>query len=530
MSFGNNYSSSIEGFEKYRHTIGFILGPVIFFLILFINTPESFIQNAKSLLPVSASKDQVLLTAYGTKITLGLLLLMVIWWVTEAVPIPVTAILPGIILPLFHITGVYQGKLFQFTGKNILSNYANPIIFLFLAGFLLAAALQKWKLDKRLTLYILTRGSLANNTSSVLLGMMCISAFLSMWISNTATTAMLLPLGAGVLIQSGSKIGESNFGKSLMLGIAWAASIGGVGTIIGTPPNGICVSILSSSGIRQINFIEWMKIGIPFVILFIPIAWFILIKVFPPEIKNIQGGKKLLIEEQNKLGNWSKAEKLTIVGFAVVVILWVTNPFWSYIFPGRFSENLNWFDENIIALFGILILFLLPVDWKKQKFVLDWSDAKFVDWGTLLLFGGGIALSDGMFKTGLANWMANTAVSFLGSPSTLLMMFVLIILLELLTEVTSNTAVVSMMIPIIISIAKGTGNDPVALSIAATLAASMAFMLPVATPPNALVYGTGYIKITDMIKGGIVLDIIAWFFTAAIVYFVADKLLGVISF
>ena len=342
MSFEKRYSSSIEGFEKYRHIGGFILGPIIFFLILFAGTPEGFIQNAKTLLPSGMTQDQVLQLAYGTKVSLALLLLMVIWWVTEAVPIPVTALLPGIVLPLFHITGVYQEKLFQFTGKNILSNYANPIIFLFLAGFLLAAALQKWKLDRRLTLYILTRGGLANSTSSVLLGMMCISAFLSMWISNTATTAMLLPLGVGVIAQSGSKVGETNFGKSLMLGIAWGASIGGVGTIIGTPPNGICVSILSASGIRQFSFIEWMKFGIPFVILFIPIAWFILLKVFPLEIKNIQGGKKLLVEQQSKLGNWSKGEKLTIIGFAVVVFLWVSNPFWNYILPTQLSDNLKW--------------------------------------------------------------------------------------------------------------------------------------------------------------------------------------------
>ena len=177
MSFENNYSSSMEGFEKYRHILGFILGPIAFFLVIFINTPESFIRNAETLLPSSAAHDQILQLAYGTKVTLGLLLLMVIWWVTEAVPIPVTAILPGIILPLFHVTGVYEEKIFQFTGKNILSNYANPIIFLFLSGFLFAAALQKWKLDKRLTLFILTRGNLANSTSSVLLGMMCISAF-----------------------------------------------------------------------------------------------------------------------------------------------------------------------------------------------------------------------------------------------------------------------------------------------------------------------------------------------------------------
>ncbi len=530
MSIENSYASTIEGFEKYRRITGFILGPFLFFLIIFLGTPDSFIQNARSLLPAGSSETQILQLAYGTKVTLAILVLMVIWWVTEAVPIPVTALLPGILLPIFHITGVINKNFFEFTSKNILSNYANPIIFLFLSGFLLAAAMQKWKLDKRLTLFILSRGNLAENTKSVLLGMMSISAFLSMWISNTATTAMLLPLGLGMLTQSGSHPGNSNFGKSLMLGIAWGASIGGVGTIIGTPPNGICVSILSASGIRDFSFLEWMEFGIPFVVLFIPIAWLVLLKIFPPEIKKIEGGKKLIVSQRLSLGRWSRGEKLTVVGFAAVVLLWISNPFWDYIFIKPLADNLKWFDENIIALFGVLLLFLLPVDWKKQKFVLEWSDAKFVDWGTLLLFGGGIALSDGMFKTGLANWLAKSAVAFLGNPSTLALMFVLIILLDLLTEVTSNTAVVSMMIPIIISIAAGTGDNPVALSVAATMAASMAFMLPVATPPNALVYGTGYIKITDMVKGGIILDLIAWFFTAAIMYFVADKLLGVIVF
>ena len=530
MSAGNNLSESLEGFEKYRHIGGFILGPVIFLIIVLSGTPESFIQNAKSLLTPGSSELQILQLAYGTKITLALLFLMVIWWVTEAVPIPVTALLPGIVLPLFHVTGFYHDKIFLFTGKNILVNYANPIIFLFLSGFLLAAAMQKWKLDKRLTLFILTRGNIANDSKFVLLGMISIAAFLSMWISNTATTAMLLPLGAGIIVQGGGKVGESNFGKSVMLGIAWGASVGGVGTIIGSPPNGICVSILSSSGIRDITFVDWMKIGIPFVILFIPIVWLVLLKVFPPEIKKITGGKELILQERKKLGGWSSAERMTVVAFVTVVILWVSNPFWNFIFSKSFFENLSWFDENIIALFGALLLFLLPVNWKEQKFVLDWSDAKFVDWGTLLLFGGGIALSDGMFKTGLANWIATSVVSILGSPSTIVLMFALIVMLELLTEVTSNTAVVSMMIPIIISIAQGTGDNPITLCVAATIAASMAFMLPVATPPNALVYGTGYMKIKDMIKGGLVLDFIGWFFTAAVIYFIASKLLGILSF
>ncbi|HSQ86831.1 MAG TPA: SLC13 family permease, partial [Desulfobacterales bacterium] len=238
----------------------------------------------------------------------------------------------------------------------------------------------------------------------------------------------------------------------------------------------------------------------------------------------------LLLQERKKLGNWTRAEKMTIIAFTIVVFLWVSNPFWNFIFSKSLFENLSWFDEKIIALFGALLLFLLPVSWKEQKFVLDWSDAKFVDWGTLLLFGGGIALSDGMFKTGLANWIATSVVAILGSPSTIVLMFVLIAMLDLLTEVTSNTAVVSMMIPIIISIAQGTGDNPVTLCVAATVAASMAFMLPVATPPNALVYGTGYMKIKDMIKGGVVLDFIGWFFTAAVVYFIAAKLMGVLSF
>ena len=529
MGLEENYASSLEGFEKYRHMIGFFLGPLFFFIILFMDVPSTFIENAKTLLPANASPQQVLELAFGTKVALALLFLMVIWWISEAVPIPVTALLPGLVLPLFHVTGAVQGKIFDFTAKNILLNYANPIIFLFLSGFLLAAAMQKWKLDKRFTLFILSRGGLANNSKLILLGMMSISAFLSMWISNTATTAMLLPLGAGILIQSGSKVGESNFGKSIMLGIAWAASIGGVGTIIGTPPNGICVSILSVSGLKQITFLDWMKFGVPYVVFLTPTAWLILLKVFPSEVKSIQGGKEMIVKQRSELGKWSRGEMLTVTGFLIVVSLWITNPFWSFIFTGAFAEKLGWFDENIIALLGAFLLFLFPVDWKNQKFVLDWSDSKFVDWGTLLLFGGGIALSDGMFKTGLAAWIAKSTVAFVGSPSTIVLVIIIVFLMDFLTEVTSNTAVTSMMIPIIISIARGTGDDPVALSVAATVAASMAFMLPVATPPNALVYGTGYIKIKDMIKAGFILDIIGWILTVLIIYIFAYKIFGLIG-
>ena len=516
--------------ENYRHIIGLFLGLLIFIIIILLPTPQSFISIAQKSYNTVQLNREVLELAYSTKIVLALLLLMIVWWITEAIPIPATALLPGVLLPLMHVIGIANGKAFLFNSKNVFINYANPVIFLFLGGFLLAAAMQKWGLDRRLTLFLLTKGELANSSKKIILGVMCVSAFLSMWISNTATTAMLLPLGIGIITQSGINPQKSNFGKALMLGIAWAASIGGVGTIIGTPPNGICVSILGASKIADINFVDWMKFGVPFVILFIPVAWFLIIKVFPPEIKSIEGGKELLLKQRAEFKNFSRGEKATIIVFIIAVLLWVSNPFWNYIFSESFAESLSSFDEYVIGLFAALLLFVIPVDLKNKKFALEWTDTKFVDWGTLILFGGGIALSDAMFKTGLASWIATSFVGIIGNPSTILLLFLIVLLIALLTEVTSNTAVTSMMIPIVISIARGSGADPITLSIGTALAASMAFMLPVATPPNALVYGTGLIKIKDMFRCGFILDMLGWIFTVFIVYVFADKIFGIVSF
>ncbi|MCX6149629.1 MAG: DASS family sodium-coupled anion symporter [Ignavibacteriales bacterium] len=524
------HSDSGSPFENYRQIVGFFLGPALFLFIILIPTPESFIAIAKKALNVTEATAEVLNVAYSSKVVLALLLLMIVWWITETIPIPVTSLLPGIILPIFHVTGLVGGKAFIFDSKNIFMNYANPVIFLFLGGFLLAAAMQKVGLDRRFVLYILTRGKLANNTKLIVLAFISITAFISMWVSNTATAAMLLPLGLGILSQVGIKGSDSNFGKSLMLGIAWGASIGGVGTIIGTPPNGICVSILSSTGLAKINFIDWMKFGIPYVFIFVPVAWFILTKLFPPEIKAILGGREMLVEERKKLGKLSKEEKLTIIVFAIAVFLWISNPFWDFILPVSIVQKLSTFDEFVVALFAAILLFVIPVDLKKQKFVLTWSDAKFVDWGTLLLFGGGIALSDAMFKTGLASWIATSFVDFIGTPSPVILLFLIVLMIDLLSEVTSNTAVVTMMIPIMISIAKGIGADPITLSIGTALAGSLGFMLPVATPPNALVYGTGYIKIKDMVKGGFLLDISGWLIVIFVIYVFAYKIFGIVSF
>lgn len=502
-------------FDKIRGNVGFFLGLILFVVILILPIPRSFIEYSKSTLGTNEITSDVLKLAYSMKVTLSLMILMIIWWISEAVPIPITSLLPGLILPIFHIYGFQDGKFVNLDGKNVFLNYANPIIFLFLAGFLIAGAIQKWGLDRRMALWILTRGNIAKSPGKVLFGLIVATAVVSMWVSNTATTAMMLPIGLGILNKLDVDY-NSKYAKAMMLGIAYSASIGGVGTIIGTPPNGIAVSILEKGNIARINFLEWMSFGVPFVILALPILWIVLKLIFKFELKFDEGVREMLMNERKKLGKLSRAEKLTLTGFSLTVFLWVTNPFWDLI--PVIGQRLEWFDEYLIAVFGCIVLFILPVDLSKRKFVLDWSDSKYVDWGTLLLFGGGIALSDALFKTGLANVMASEFIKIFSHPSPLLLILVVVIFMELLTEVTSNTAVTSMMVPILISISSGVNINPTFLVLLATFGASMAFMLPVATPPNALVYGSRYVKLLDMLRAGFVLDMIMWLYISLVFY------------
>lgn len=515
-------------FDRIRSAVGIILAPTIFFILIITPTPKTFIEFV-SQKHTNLNSEQVLQIAFGMKVVASLLLTMIVLWISEAIPIPVTALLPAVILPVFNVKGINNNEIFEFTGKNVLANYANPIIYLFLSGFLIARSMQKWNLDRRLTYSILSFRNLSNNPSLIILALLLISSILSMWISNTATTAMLLPLVLGI-VSITSESNTKNFSKALSFSSAYGASIGGVATLIGTPPNGICVSILRTSGFNNINFFEWLKIGLPITILLIPIAWFVLLKVFPPEIKNIPGGKKYIIELKEKLGPISKGEKLTLIGFGLLLLLWMSNPFWDYLLPERIYSHLKNYDENLIALSIAILLFILPVDWKQRKFVLDWKDSKAIDWGTLLLFGGGIALSDAMFKTNFAGWIATTVVKVIGKPHPIIIVLIIIIFIEFFTEVTSNTAVTSMMVPILLSISFGLGLDGKLLAISATLAASMAFMLPVATPPNAIVYGSGFIRITDMLKVGIILDIFAWFIITISLYLISYLMFGIVTF
>jgi sodium-dependent dicarboxylate transporter 2/3/5 len=515
-------------------TFGLFLGPSLFLLVLLVPPFDSFNSTAVHLIGESGSTVDVTLIAYSMKVVFALLLLMVVWWLTEAVPLPVTALLPAVILPWFQISGVEDGIIGDMTFRSVLVNYANPVIFLFLGGFLIAAAMQKWRLDKRITYWLLSRGKLAGDARTMLLALMCLTAFISMWISNTATAAMMFPVGLGIVTQAGVKPGESNFGTAVMLGIAWAASIGGIGTIIGTPPNGIALGILNStvgiSAEEHISFLDWLTFGIPCVVLFVPVAWKILTLVYPPEMGLLARGKEHFQQERRSLGAPSRGERCTTGVFLLAVVLWVSRPFWEHVVPSPMAESLGGVDEYLIGLFAGVLLFVLPVNPGRGEFVLEWKDAQHIDWGTLLLFGGGIALSDVMFRTGLALWIAESTIGFMGMPSTLLLIVAVVFIVVVLSEVASNTAVAAMMVPILISFGLSSGISPTTLAVATAVASSMGFMLPVATPPNALVFSSGYIALKDMMRAGVILDLIGWLVTVAVLWLFGGVVFGVLVF
>jgi sodium-dependent dicarboxylate transporter 2/3/5 len=523
-------SRSERSFNIWRARIGFWLGPALFFLVLLYPTGDFFVSGAEQIAPPQATPQELHELAVSMKCVTALLLLMVVWWLSEAVPIPVTALLPGILLPTMHVVGVEKGEWVSFDMRTAMSGYAHPVIYLFLAGFLLAGAMQKWGLDRRLTLRLLSIGRIAESARGSLFALMLAAALLSMWISNTATTAMMLPLAIGLSDRFGGSEKAPRLTLAMLLGVAWASSIGGIGTIIGTPPNGICVGILEKQGIAKIDFLMWMKIGLPVVIVLLPTAWFLLLRFFPPETKRAEGGVEAIQEERRRLGPWSRPQILTSAVFFVAALCWITQPFWKNIFPGAVAHRLENVSVYTIGLWAAVILFLLPVNWRKAEFVLTWRDIKYVDWGVLILFGGGIALSDAMFKTGLAAAISRGVLELIGTPSAWVLVLGIVIFIDLLTEVTSNTAVTTMMVPIVIGIATEMGADPMLAAVAVALAASLAFMLPVATPPNALVYGTGRVPLPQMIRAGFWFDVAGWLAAAGTLLFFGGVVFRMFSF
>ena len=447
------------------------------------------------------------------KRTLAVLALCAVWWGTEAVSIYATSLVPAVLLPLLGILPL----------QETLSQYANRLVFLFLGGFIIARSMMKWGIDRRLALAIL--GRVGGDSRMLVLYFMGLTAFLSAFLSNTATTAMMLPIALAVLTNSELEA-ESRYGTVLLLGIAYAATIGGVATLVGTPPNVLLAGFSQSLLGREITFFEWLKVGLPFAVVMLPLTWWFLWWSHKPKVKTITGGEALE-EERKALGPVSKGGKYTIVAFVMVAVLWLTRPFWDVI-PLPFMATLQArFDDSLIAISCALLLFIVPTNIRKWEFPLVWADTRSISFGTLYLFGGGLALGKGLFESGTAQWIAGS-LSLSGTIHPLLLILIIAVIASFLSEIASNTAVANMMIPILIAVSAAIGVPPYLLAIPATIACSNVFMLPVSTPPNAIVYGSGKIDISDMFRTGFKLHLIGIVVMTLLVYFITSKVFGVV--
>lgn len=427
--------------------------------------------------------------------TLALAWWMACWWLTEAVPIAVTALLPIVMIPLLGISPIEAAT----------APYAHPLVMLFMGGFVIGIAMQRHQLHRRIALHIVHRAG----HSDVLLvgGVMLAAAFLSMWIMNTATCMMLLPIGIALIdYQQSRGIDERelrNFSLCLLLGIAYGATLGGVATLIGTAPNGFIAAFMLETYDFEISFMQWLRVGLPISVLLLISTWLLLtLVIYPPRVSGGMGENGYIRSELDRLGKMSHAEKLVAVVFVTAAILWVSRSTISGYFPA-----LQLTDAGI-AVACALALFLLPLDWRRGQFVLHWSDLKELPWGVLILFGGGLSLAGAVADSGLSLWFGEQLTG-LESWSLPLLTFMVVGVVILLTELSSNMATTAILLPLIAALAIANGYDPMLLVAPATVAASCAFMLPVATPPNAIVFGSGRLTIPQMSRAGIWINIAA---------------------
>ena len=430
---------------------------------------------------------------------------MATWWVTEALPIPVTSLLPLIMFPLLGI-GQEQvaAKKFNELVAVAAAPYADPVVFMFMGGFIIALAMERWNLHKRIALNIIR--VVGTSPVRLIYGFMIATAFISMWINNTAATMMMLPIALSVvrlLYAEHHDEGGRNFVVVLMLAIAHASTIGGLGTLIGTAPNMFFAGFMRKTYNIQISFAQWMMAATPMVMIAIPLVTLILTKwVFPIRIRAIDGADELVKRELTMLGNWTNPEIKVGIVFLVTASLWI---FRSIAEPA-FGIKTPFLSDAGISMAGALLLFVWPVNLKRGDFVMDWHTAAKLPWGLILLFGGGLSLAEAIKNSGLADWIGHNLTAIGGWPP-LLMILVIVVLTIFLTEFTSNTALTATLLPILAPIALNIGQNPLLLLIPATIAASTGFMMPVGTPPNAIVYGTGYLTVKDMIRAGIWLNL-----------------------
>lgn len=417
--------------------------------------------------------------------TLALAAVMVLWWMTESVPISATALLPLVLIPVLEIGTISQAS----------SPYGNPVIFLFLGGFLLATALERCGLHKRIAYSIVSMIGMSPNR--LILGFLIASALLSMWISNTATALMMLPIALSVG-SIGSQYGSTDKSiAALLLAVAFGSNLGGVGTLIGTPPNAIMVGYLDQNHGIQVGFGEWMMIGVPIVFILLPIVYFVLKRNmgYAPAVDE-QAIAREVRAQRSHLGRWSAAELRVTLLFSLAAVCWIFQPYLAVIIPG--------ISDAGVSIFAGLMLFIVS-DGNRSK-LLDWSDTEKIPWGVLVLFGGGLSLADAIQRTELAIWLGDSMSGLAVLPLPLIILSVSLMII-FFSEVTSNSATAAAVLPVMGALAVSLGYDPTVLVIPATLAATTAFMLPVGTPPNAIVFSSGKIRQIDMIRTGFWLNI-----------------------
>ncbi|MET3873575.1 SLC13 family permease [Puniceicoccus vermicola] len=482
-----------------RQRVGLFVGPLVFIVVLFLPAPGGMSIEAWRMAAVAS--------------------LMAIWWISEAIPIPVTSLLPIVLFPTLGILP---------TPATTLA-YGNHLIFLFMGGFIIALAMQRWNLHRRIALHIIKVTGFS--AGRLVLGFMLATAILSAFVSNTATAVMMMPIGIAVTMQvSADLTREGHDAKkseplflNLMLGIAYAASIGGMATLIGTPPNTVLASYLSKSFGYEITFAKWLAVGIPFTGVFLPLCWLWLTRIANPMAKlEVADAEKIVNDELQQMGKMSSGERWTAIVFALTGLAWIFRPTIAAIFPEP-----SFVKDSTIAIGGAVLLFLIPLNLRKRIFVMNWEWAAKLPWGVLILFGGGLALAEGFDASGLAVWVVDQVQILEGMP----MIFIVIgvtTLVVFLTELTSNTATSAMLMPVLAGTAIGLGENPLLLLAPAALAASCAFMLPVATPPNAIVFGSGHVTIPQMARSGFGLNVIGLFLIPLVLYLLFIPIFGIV--
>ena len=460
-----------------RQLIGLFLGPLLGGLLLLLAPPEG-------------------LSAAGMHVA-AVTVLMAVWWISEAAPIPATALLPIALFPLLGVMSTAQ----------VTSAYSNHLIYLFMGGFLIAVTMQRWGLHKRIALHVINL--VGFSPQRIIFGFMLATAFLSMWISNTATAMMMVTIGLALISQVSSMVtdlgqdtGESSpFATALMLGIAYSASIGGVATLIGTPPNAILAGVIEKTYGVSIGFADWMLFALPLSCLMLLLSWYYLTHiVYRQDAVELPNGKQIITEELLRLGRMTREEKYVLIVFTSVAVAWILRSIIK-------TDALALVTDSSIAIAGALLLFVIPSNLKQREFLLDWNTAVKIPWDIIILFGGGFALAEGFANSGLTHWLASQLTALHGA-NLLMLVATIVLLVIFLTEVSSNTATASLMLPVMGAFAIAIDVHPLVTMVAVALAASFAFMLPIATPPNAIVFASRAVTIPQMAKAGFILNLV----------------------